>query len=132
MVRWKSLAVFGLALGIFAVEADATPILSEVYYASRVKPASAARLSCLEERDPPAAIVSALFPQRVSNRITGSQARLRFYGARSATAQVPGRGQAKCLAEGTLPGFRCSNRLALTSRARVRIWRPPCVPVWLG
>jgi hypothetical protein len=32
MVRWKSLAVFGLALGIFAVEADATPILSEVYY----------------------------------------------------------------------------------------------------
>ena len=32
MVRWKRAALFGLALGIAAARADATPILSEVYY----------------------------------------------------------------------------------------------------
>ncbi len=32
MMRWKRVALFGLALGILAARADATPILSEVYY----------------------------------------------------------------------------------------------------
>ncbi len=32
MVRWKRVALFGLALGVVAASAEATPILSEVYY----------------------------------------------------------------------------------------------------
>ncbi len=32
MMRWKRVALIGLALGILAARADATPILSEVYY----------------------------------------------------------------------------------------------------